>query len=138
MARRSKTYVELEGQEDIRRAFSQLKLGALSRVKSVVADSAEEIEREAKARCPVSEPSTKGAKAPPSGTTRKSIKTIIRDFGLAATIGSGYFVARFIEQGVRGRPAKPFMNPAFELVRPKFLRRLADALNKAGREVSVS
>lgn len=126
MARRSKTFVELEGQDDIRRAFARLEFAALREVKVVIVDSAEEIEREAKARVPVL-----------SGKTKKSIKTIIRDAGLAATIGSGYFLARFIEQGTKKLAAKPFLNPAFQLVRPKYLARLEVALNTAGREASV-
>lgn len=126
MARRSKTYVELEGQDDIRRAFARLRFGALSEVRVVVADSSEEIESEAKSRVPVL-----------SGETKKSIRTIIRDGGLGASIGSGYFLARFIEQGTKKLAARPFLNPAFQLVRPKYLARLETALNKAGREASV-
>ena len=86
----------------------------------------------------MSEPGTKSAKQPPPGTTRKSIRTIIRDFGLSATIGSGWFVARFIEQGVMGRPARPFLNPAFQIVRPKYLARVEAAVGKAGREASTA
>lgn len=136
--RKSKTYIELEGQQDIRNAFAKLELSALRECKKVIADSAAEIETEAKARCPVSEPSSKSLKNPyPSGTTRASIKTIIRDFGLNATVGSGWFVARFIEQGVRDIPAKPFMNPAFQIVRPKFLDRLGKALGLAAKEAAA-
>ena len=138
MARRSKTYVELEGQEDFRRALARLEFGVLRELKDVVAVSAAEIEAGAKSRCPVSEPGTKSAKQPPPGTTRKSIRTILRDFGLSATIGSGWFVARFIEQGIMGRPARPFLNPAFQEVRPKYLARVEAAVDKAGREASIS
>lgn len=138
MARRSKTYVELEGQDGIRRAFARLELGALVRVRGQIQVSAEKIEAGAKARCPVSDPATKGADAPPSGTTRESIRTIYRDGGLAASIGSGWFVARFIEQGVNGRPATPFLNPAFQEERPNYLTGVEAALNTAGREASTA
>jgi HK97 gp10 family phage protein len=127
MARRSKTYVEIEGQEDLRRAIAQLKFGALEEAKIVIADSADEIQQEAQARVPVL-----------SGKTKRSIRTIIRDFGLNASIGTGYFLGRFIEQGTRSQPAKPFLNPAFELVRPKYLARLERALNKAGDNASTA
>ena len=126
MARRSKTYVELAGQDDLRRAMAQLRFSALRNAVAVVRDSAEDIEREAKARVAVA-----------SGETRDSIKTIYRDGGLAATIGTGYFLGRFIEQGTRKMPARPFLNPAFQMVRPKFLQRLDAALNAAGREAEV-
>jgi hypothetical protein len=55
---------------------------------------------------------------------------------MTASIGSGYFNARFIEHGVNGKPARPFLNPAFQLVRPKFVQRLEAALNGAGVEAS--
>ena len=135
MARRTKTFIEMEGVEAIHRALAQLKLSALRDVIRVVAASAAVIERDAKAACPVSEPATKGAKNPyPSGTTRSSIRTILRDGGLTASIGSGWFVARFIEQGVNGRPARPFLNPAFQAERPRYLAGIESAVGKAGKE----
>ena len=137
MARRTKTFIEMEGVEAIHRALAQLKLSALRDVIRVVAASAAVIERDAKAACPVSEPATKGAKAAPSGTTRSSIRTILRDGGLTASIGSGWFVARFIEQGVNGRPARPFLNPAFQHARPAYLAGIEAAVGKAGKEASI-
>lgn len=125
MARRSKTYVELEGQEEFRQALARLQFGVLREMKEAVKASADEIEQEAKARVPVL-----------SGDTHDSIKTVLRDGGTAATIGSGYFLARFIEQGTTQQPAKPFLNPAFQLVRPKYLQRVEDAVNTAGKEAS--
>jgi len=124
-ARKSKTYVELEGQEEFRRALAGLRLGVLRELKARVQESAEVIEAGAKARVPVDE-----------GTTHDSIKIIYRDGGLAASIGSGYFVARFVEQGVNGRPAKPFLNPAFQQERAKYLKGVEDAVSTAGREAS--
>lgn len=139
MGRRIKTYIEMEGVEDIHRAVARLEFAALREVVRVVASSAAVIERDAKAACPVSEPSTKSAKNPyPSGTTRASIKTILRDGGLTATIGSGWFVARFIEQGVNGRPARPFLNPAFQSERTRYLAGIEKAVGKASKESSTS
>lgn len=138
MARRSKTYIELEGMEDIRRAFARLEGAALRNVKAEIAKSAATIEAETKARCPVAEMGTKGQKAPPPGTTRKSIKTIFRDFGLSASIGSGYFVFRFLEHGVLGRPARPMLFPAFQSERKEYLANVERAVGKAGREASQS
>ncbi len=142
MARRSKTYVELEGVEELHRAFARLELGVLREVKGVVAMSAAEIEAEAKARVPVraanpAYPVSKAKAAQPRGMTRDKIKTILRDGGLGASIGTAYFIARFLEQGTKKMAARPFLNPAFQLVRPKYLERLSAALNKAGREAST-
>lgn len=127
-ARKSKTYVELEGQEDLRRAFARLDFAALRRVRvQAIEPSAEEIEAEAKARVAVA-----------SGETRDSIKIIYYDKGMSASIGSGYFNARFIEQGTSKQPARPFLNPAYQAVRSKYLRAVEDALNDAGKEASVA
>lgn len=120
-------HVELEGQDDLRRAFRRLEIGALREAKDAVRVSAEEMEMEAKARAPVGE----------SGEVKESIYTKYRELGLQATIGSGYYVARFHEFGTVKMNATPFINPAFQLVRPKYLRRLAEALDTAGRRASV-
>lgn len=124
-ARKNGTYVEMEGQDDLRKVFATLNIAALRECKAVIAESSAEIEREAKARVPVA-----------SGKTQRSIKTILRDFGMNATIGSGYFLARFIEQGTRHQPARPFMNPAFQIVRPRFIARLQRALGIAVKEAA--
>lgn len=125
MARRSRTYVELAGQEGMRRAFVRLEFAALARVTEQIKNSAEVIERDAKAGVLVGE-----------GTTRDSIRTIYRDKGTSASIGSGYFNARFIEQGTQREPAHPFLNPAFQHERPHFIQGVEDALNDAGRDAS--
>ncbi len=123
--RRAKAYIELEGQEDVRKAFARLEFSALRGAKEAVDVSSDEIEREAKSRVAVL-----------SGKTRDSITRRVRDFGLSATIGSGYFNARFEEQGTTRAPARPFLNPAFQLVRPKYLERLKRALGIAVKEAS--
>jgi HK97 gp10 family phage protein len=130
MARRTKVYVELEGQEDMRRAFARLEFAALAHVKEQIQESAQVIEREAKARL-VDQTDVESAK------TVESIKIIYYDAGMSASIGSGYFNARFKEQGTQHEPARPFLNPAFQQERPKYLQGVEDALNDAGREASV-
>lgn len=136
--RRNKVYVELEGQEDVRRAFAKLEFNALRNVKAVIAESAAEIEREAKARAPVSGPdSRKASTRPGSGETRDTIFARVVDFGLGALIGSWWYNARFQEQGVEGRPGRPFLNPAFQLVKPRYLDRLRKALGLAAKEANA-
>lgn len=133
MARRrfipkSGTYVMLEGQEEIQAAFATLQFSALSEARKAIADSAADIEQGAKERVPVL-----------SGATKKSIHTRPRDGGLAATIGSGYFLAKIIEHGTRWRsgrtsPRRPFLFPAFAVVRPVYIARLEAALGRAIRQ----
>lgn len=132
MARR-RTRVVVEGREELHRAFVRLERAALAGAQDVVRDSAEEMEGEAKGRAPISEAGTKHHKQPPSGTTRDAIKIIYRDGGLSATVGTKYFVARLQEFGTIHQPAQPFLNPAFEIVRPKYIAALAVALNRAGK-----
>lgn len=124
--KRARTYVELEGQDDVRKAFARMEFAALREAKVVIAESAEEIKTEAQARVPYDE-----------GTTHDSITNEPRDFGLGATIGSGYYNARFIEQGTSKQAARPFLNPAFQLVRPKYLNRLRAALGLAVKEAAL-
>lgn len=127
MARRMKVLVELQGQAEMRRALARLQLGAIARIKAQVKASAENIEREAKARVPVDE-----------GTTRDSIRVVYSDFGMTASIGSAWFNARFIEQGTQRQPARPFLNPAFQAERNVYLKGIEDALNDAGKEASTA
>ena len=139
---RSLYYVELEGREELRAALNRFDVAAIREAKTAVIESAQEIEREAKMRAPVRAmvpdypiSAAKAAQSPGSNV-RDRIKTILRDAGLTATIGTGYFVARFVEFGTRKMSARPFLGPAFEVVRPTYLQRLRDALNRVVSHVS--
>lgn len=142
MARRTKTLVELEGAQGLRNALARLDLAAVRNAKAVIRESAGEIEREAKNRAPVraSVPgyplSEKKAAEAPGSNVRDRIKTRLTDLGLVASIGTKFYIARFVEQGTKKMPPRPFLNPAFQLVRPKYLARLAKAIDRAGREAS--
>jgi HK97 gp10 family phage protein len=139
---RSLYYVELEGQEELRAALKNFNVEAIRASKDAIASSAREIEREAKMRAPVRAIipdypiSVKKSAEAPGSNVRDRIRTIIRDAGLTATIGTAYFVARFVEFGTRKMSARPFMGPAFEVMRPKYLQRLRDALNTVIRKAA--
>jgi HK97 gp10 family phage protein len=75
-----------------------------------------DIEAKAKATVPVD-----------TGTARRSIHSVFGNGGLSAVIGPSVFYAKFLEFGVRGRAARPFMRPAAEAVLPRF----ADAVKRA-------
>jgi HK97 gp10 family phage protein len=61
------------------------------------------------------------AKAPVrTGTLRRSIHAVIAESGLSAQIGPSVEYGIFVELGSRGRAARPFLRPAFELVAPRF------------------
>lgn len=135
-------YVELEGQEELRAALKSFNVEAIRASKEAIALSAREIEREAKQRAPVRAIvpdypiSVKKSAEAPGSNVRDRIKTILRDAGLTATIGTAYFVARFVEFGTSKMHARPFMGPAFEVMRPRYLTRLRDALNQAIRRAA--
>lgn len=133
---RALVYVELEGQEELRAAIKDVNVIAIREAKAVIASSASEIEREAKSRAPVRAAvpdypisAAKAAEAPGSNV-RNRIKTRLRDFGLTASIGTYHDIARFIEFGTRKMSARPFLGPAFEVVRNKYLARLREALTR--------
>lgn len=136
------TYVELEGQDDLRAAMKNFEIAAIREAKNGIAASAAEIQQEAKMRAPVRAVvpdypiSDKKASEAPGSNVRNRIKTILRDSGLTASIGTYFHVARYVEFGTRKMSARPFLGPAFEVVRPKYLARLREALNRAAQEAN--
>lgn len=134
------TYVELEGQEELRAALARFEVSAIREAKNGIAATAAEIQAEAKSRAPVRAVvpdypiSDAKAREAPGSNIRNRIKTVMRDSGLTASIGTYFHVARYVEFGTRKMSARPFMGPAFEIVRPKFLQRMREALSRAAKE----
>lgn len=118
-------HVELEGREEIRRALLRLERHAISGAIAATKASAEELEREARSRVPVK-----------TGVTRDSVRTIYRDGGLSASVGSAYMVARYLEHGTRKMAARRWLAPAWEIVRPRYLDRLREALGRAATKAA--
>jgi HK97 gp10 family phage protein len=147
--------VTVVGAEMLQKALSELDAAAINRVREAIAESATEILSEAKSRV-----------ASKTGQTRRSIKAKYKNDGLLAEIGTNWYVARFLEFGTKASiakprvkggkkaltigdnirrkanipamPARPFLNPAFEFVRPRYLGRLEVALRQAGDDVSTA
>lgn len=109
--------MKLEGADDLKRAFATLSAEVRREVKQITTESADEIKREAKARVRVR-----------TGHTRDTIERKSEDHGLGAEVGTSWFIGRFIEHGTKKMGARPFLFPAFEIVRPKYLERLKAAL----------
>lgn len=63
-----------------------------------------------------------------TGTMRRSIHSVFSNGGLSAVVGPSVLYAKFIEFGVRGRAARPFMRPAAEAVLPGFAANVRRAL----------
>lgn len=135
--RKRGTYVELEGQDDVRKAFAKLNGLALVNAKAAIAESAEQIAAQARARVAVSGPDSRKAKARPgAGELRDKITVKLRDFGLTASIGTGWFVGRLLEFGTRYMPAFPWLHPSYEQERPKYLSNLKAGLASAATEAN--
>ena len=59
-----------------------------------------------------------------TGETARSITLTMSDGGLTATVAPGTEYSYYLEVGTRFMPAQPFVKPAFEIVKPKFLEDL--------------
>lgn len=123
MARYRRTHVELEGVEQLRRAIATLNVSALRRAKVAIRESAEDMLGEAQARVPVL-----------TGETYRSLKVIYLDAGILASIGTAYYKAKFNEFGTAHMPPAPFMTPAWEITRPKYLAALRLAMDQAAAD----
>jgi HK97 gp10 family phage protein len=122
MAQRAK--VELQGKDSLKRAFANLSSEARREVKDITRTAASEIEQQAKSRVRVD-----------TGYTQSTVKKEIAADGLGATVGSNWFKARFLEHGTVKMAARPWLFPAFEMVRPKYLERIQAALYGVLRSV---
>ncbi len=127
-----KASVQLQGAADVKKAFASLDKDILREVKTITRETADEIRREARSRIPVS--IDKSPKNPyPSGTTRKKVFRFIAKDGISAVVGNKWFVARFLEHGTKKMTARPWLFPAWEIVRSKYLSRLSAAVHGVTR-----
>lgn len=117
--------VEVEGAEEVIGRLALFNMAGRREVRKAVYDSSNELLGMAKATVPVE-----------SGETQRSLRTIFRRGGLEATVGSGYYVARFVHWGTKNMPGRPFLANAWEIERPLYVARLRKALSGAARAVS--
>lgn len=88
-------------------------------VKSVVAESAEVITSQARSLAPVD-----------TGNLKNSINANYFNSGASAEISTPVSYAPHIEWGTYKMSAQPFLFPAYERERPKYLRALEKAVSK--------
>jgi HK97 gp10 family phage protein len=112
--------VTVTGQTEVRAALAKLSRSVHAQAKQVVAATCLHVETGAKMRCPVR-----------TGRLRSSIHSDIASDGLSGTVGTNVVYARPVEFGSRGRAPKPFLIPAFEAERLKFVAALRAALKEA-------
>ncbi|MBC6988936.1 HK97-gp10 family putative phage morphogenesis protein [Hymenobacter sp. BT491] len=97
--------------------LARFRTDATQRVRDVVASTALQIESDAKQLAPVD-----------TGRLRASIHADINPDGLGATVGSNVTYSVFIELGTRTMRAQPFLFPAYEMNRQRFLANLKEAV----------
>ena len=88
-------------------------------IKTVVQHNGENLDNEMKRQT-----SAAFVKGYSTGDTARSITLTMSDGGLTATVAPGTDYSMYVEWGTRFMSAEPFVKPAFEIVKPKFLEDL--------------
>lgn len=140
------TRAELQGANDLRKAFAGLSSEAKQGVKDVTRDTANSIRREARSRINIG-PGRLGKH------TRDQVRIEYTDGGLGATVGTNWFIGRLLEFGhfiarkggigaraikkkttVVGRaPAHPWLFPAFEMHRRRYIKSIEAVIHASMR-----
>lgn len=90
-----------------------------ARIQKVIRINIAELTDTAQSKVPVS-----------TGQLRKSIVASIEDDGMAGIVRTEAEYAEYVELGTRFMEAQPYMKPAFEEQKPKFLRDLKREISK--------
>lgn len=104
---------------DVEQLFERLKREAPITAKRVIKASAIRIEKRARQLVPVD-----------TGKLRRSIEIEYENGGLIARVTSDVEYAPYVEFGTRKMHAQPFMTPAAEEERPRYLRELRSEVGK--------
>lgn len=96
--------------------FPALRADLLPRADAIVGATALEIERDAKGRAPVD-----------TGTLRRSIHTVAPRRGVRE-VGTNLGYAWFVEAGTHRMAARPYLTPAAEAARPRFVEAMKKLL----------
>lgn len=97
-------------------------------VKEVMSDSLGEVRREARRNL---RRNTNQGRS--TGALADSVAVRLAADGLGGSVGTDLPHGRYLEFGTRRMAARPWLQPAFESLKPQLRRRLADALRSAGR-----
>lgn len=112
--------VEIKGLDKAIATLNRMNLVAEQRVREQVAESALNVQRGAKERCPVR-----------TGALWNSITVDFYQDGLTAEIAPHMPYAPYVEFGTTRMPAKPYLFPAWEEERPKFEAGIKRAVGEA-------
>ena len=71
-----------------------------------------------------------------SGALARSVKVRTDPDGLGGSVGTDLPHGRFLEFGTRRMPARPWLQPAFESLKPRIRRRFQEAVKAANRSAA--
>lgn len=100
--------------------------GAVRRIDLALEKAARDIEALGKAVVPVD-----------TGALKNSIQARKTDKELEREVAAGQHYAGFVEFGTTRMPARPFLTPAFERVRPTLVRAIERAIAEEARRQGV-
>lgn len=115
--------VSLHGAKDVDRKFKRMPIRLARVMNKLVAESALNIQREARRLCPVD-----------TGRLRSSIQVAFFAGGLGATVGTIVHYAPYIEFGTRYMKPRPYLGPAYENEIKKFRRKVIVATKSVIRK----
>ncbi len=69
-------------------------------------------------RYPYKDPHT----PPPTGALKNSITLQLEDGGMTARVGPHMYYEAYVEYGTRFMRAEPYVRPAFNIIKPQFLK----------------
>lgn len=97
-------------------------------IKKIVRINTAELSQKAHKKAPVSTEKTNPHGA--HGQLRRSITVSIEEDGLAGIVRAGTEYAEYVEKGTRFMEKQPYMKPAFDAQKPRFLRDLKKEIAK--------
>lgn len=115
-----RTTVKVTGTDKLQAQLDALSEQARQRIAEAVSEAAENVQREARRNAPRD-----------TGRLQNSITTDVASDGLSAEVGpvgNDVAYAIWIEWGRKNAAAQPFMTPASEMERARFVKRIRGAL----------
>ncbi len=126
---------EVRGLQSLRSKLKRLGEAEADALNREIKRAVVNIEATAKGRAPVDTGRLRNSLA---HEIRRKAKAGSADEGASAAVGTNVSYAPYVEFGTRHQRARPYLFPALEDERPKFIERLRRAIDNANRKVSRS
>ena len=120
--------IKVLGGSGLKRKFRDLERAQRALVQEAVSESLEEVRGEARQ-------ALEDGPVPKSQTGRLADSLFVRvdPDGLGGEVGTDLDYGRHLEFGTRAMPAHPWLQPAFERLKPRIRERIAEAVRRAAR-----